>query len=88
MPRDINIPDEWIAELVGAYGLTEDEAYVFAFLLEAQQIYDDLPDVWFNDDAFYTGIQAAQDVLAKRVVRRDHPDGWLTFEEREERGKD
>jgi len=82
------MPDEWFAELVGEYGLTEDEAYVYAFLLEAQQIYSELPDARFNDDAFHTGIQSAMNVLALRVVRRDHPDGWLTFGEREERGKD
>ena len=88
MPREINIPDEWITELVGEYGLTENEAYVFALLLEAQKIYDKLPGPRANDEEFYTGVQAAQNVLAIRVVRRDHPDGWLTVEEREERGKD
>jgi hypothetical protein len=86
--RDVEIPDEWIEELVRDYGLAEDEAYVFAFLVEASRIYGELPEARFNDEAFDAGIDAALNVLAMRVVRRDHPDGWLTREEREERGKD
>ena len=87
MPREIEVSG-WIEELVNNYGLTEDEAYVFAFLVEAQRIYDyELPEATFNDHAFREGILAAQNALALRVVRRDHPAGWLTREEREERGK-
>jgi hypothetical protein len=88
VPREIELSG-WIEELVSNYGLTEEEAYVFAFLVEAQRIYDnELPEASFNDHAFQAGVQAAQNVLAMRVVRREHPEGWLTRVEREERGKD
>ena len=86
--RDVEIPDEWIEELVRDYGLTEDEAYVFAFLVEARRIYGELPDPGFRDEAFDASIETALNVLAMRVTRRDHPNGWLTIEERQERGKD
>ncbi len=88
MPREVEIPDEWIGELERDYGLTEDEAYVFSFLLEARRLYNELPDAGFNNEAFRTSIRTAHNVLAWRVARRDHPNGWLTHEEREERGKD
>jgi hypothetical protein len=88
MPRDVEIPDGWIEELVQDYGLTEDEAYVFAFTVEAQRIYDELPASGFNDEPFGAGIRAAQNILAMRVARRDHPEGWLTRSEIEERRKD
>ena len=88
MPRKLELSG-WIEELVRNYGLTEDEAHVFAYLVEAQRIYNnELPQASFNDHAFQAGIQAAQNVLAMRVVRRDHPTGWLTRVEREERGMD
>jgi hypothetical protein len=86
--RDLEIPDEWIEELVRYFGLTEDEAYVFACLTEARDAYYQLPEARFDDAAFRTSIDIASKVLAMRVVKRDHPDGWLTNEEREERGVD
>lgn len=73
MPRDLEILDEWIGELQRDYGLTEDEAYVFSFLLEAQRLYGELPEAGFNDGAFRDSIRTAQNVLAWRVARRDHP---------------
>jgi hypothetical protein len=77
-----------IDELVRDYGLTEDEARVFAFLVEAQCVYDELHDPGFHDESFRMAIRAAINVLAMRVVRRDHPDGWLTCEDRQEHRKD
>ena len=82
------MPAEWIEALQKDYGLAENEAYVFALLVEAHRLYNELPDHRFGDEAFQTGIQAAQQVLAMRVVRRDHPGGWLTRGERLERGMD
>ena len=85
IPRDVRIPEGWIEELVGDSGLTENEAYVCAFMAGVERLYGELPDVGVDAGSLRAGLRAAQDTLALRVVRRDYPDGWLT---REEHGKD
>jgi hypothetical protein len=85
MPREMKW-SEWIEQLVRDYGLTEDDAYVYAYLVEAQRIYfEELPEVPIRDDEFIASIEADLNILAYHVVRRDHPEGWLTDVEWEER---
>ena len=81
MPEDYG---DWIKRLVSDYGLSEDEAHIFAHLIEAQRIFHDLPDELPVDRAFQESINTALNTLALRVVRRDHPNGWRTLGEIEE----
>ncbi len=77
---------EYIATLVRDWGLTEEEARIFDHLLEAARLYRELPEEReFDDSTFLPSIEAAIRILAMRVVKRDHPDGWFTLGEREER---
>ena len=62
-------------------GLTENEGYVMDALVEAFECYSDLavehPD---EPNEFRMAVHRAQDLLAVRIVRRSHPEGWARFE--------
>lgn len=85
MAYEIELPQELLDEQCQTYGFTEDEARVFAFLSAARNRYDDLPEVPYASGPFNDAIRDAINLLALSVVRRDHPDGWRTVSESEDR---
>ncbi|HZU80065.1 MAG TPA: hypothetical protein VE991_09130 [Acidimicrobiales bacterium] len=62
-------------------GLTDDEGYVMDALVDAADAYADLPvEHPAEPGEFEQAIHRAQDLLAVRVARRDHPAGWARFQ--------
>jgi len=60
-------------------GLTEEESRAMDGLIAAAEHFAGLEQTHPSDlDEFIDAIHRAQAILALRVVRRDHPEGWLT----------
>ncbi len=60
-------------------GLTEEELRVFDSLTALGESWFDLPNRSHRDNAlFESGYEAIANLLARRVVKREHPEGWLT----------
>jgi len=75
-----------IAQMVQKYGLTEDEARVFEHLIEATELYASLPDNYDKSIEEWMSYQESMvRMLMWRVVKRDHPEGWTTIREGEDR---
>jgi hypothetical protein len=75
-----------IADIAQRFGLTQDEARIFDHLVEATALYDALPDDYDKSMREWVHHQRAMvRMLMWRVVRRDHPEGWHTVGEEEDR---
>jgi len=60
-------------------GLTEDEGEVMDHLVDAVEAWAYLPRQHPNEDAeFFAHIHRLQDLMATRIARRHHPEGWPT----------
>lgn len=69
-----------------ATGLTEDEARIFLHLNAAVRQWQELPDTdYFETQVILDSYRRMIEKLAVRVVKRDHPEGWLTVDEKEDR---
>jgi len=68
------------------HGLTDDEARIFNHLIEAANLYGELPDNYDkNVVAWMDKTQELYRLLMWRVVKRDHPEGWQMIREIEDR---
>lgn len=70
---------EQIMRAEGLSGMTEQEERVMAGLADAWAVFGDLPDGTLlptERDDFARAIHQAQQILALRVVRREHPEYW------------
>lgn len=80
----MELPREHIHEIARRYGLTEHEVMILRHLDKATELYRRLPDHHDKDlDGWVAHKEALVRQLMVRVVKRDHPEGWLT--EAEER---
>jgi hypothetical protein len=68
-------------------GLTEEELRVFDSLVALGESWFELPNRNHMDNAlFESGYESIANLLARRVVKREHPEGgWLTRDEVEAR---
>ncbi len=69
-------------------GLDEHEARIFHYLIEAGNLYWELveqDDYGTKNDDWSFHQNGLFSLLMYRIVRRDHPEGWLTVGEVEER---
>jgi hypothetical protein len=68
------------------HGLTDDEARIFNRLIQAANLYGELPDNYDkNVVAWMDKTQELYRLLMWRVVKRDHPEGWQMIREIEDR---
>ncbi len=68
------------------HGLSDDEARIFNLLVEAANKYGELPDNYDrNVVAWMDKTQELFRLLMWRVVKRDHPQGWHSIAELEDR---
>jgi hypothetical protein len=68
------------------YGLTEREATILHHLDKATHLYRSLPHHYDKDlNGWITHKEALERLLMVRVVKRYHPEGWLTEAEEEYR---
>ena len=76
-----------IHDIAHRHGLTENEARILHHLDQATQLYKRLPGHENKDiSSWLTYREALARLLMVRVVKRDHPEGWLTEAEEEYRG--
>lgn len=62
-------------------GLSNEEGWVMDALVDAANIYAELPvDHPCEPGEFVAAIHRAQDLLAIRIARRAFPEGWARFE--------
>lgn len=62
-------------------GLTNEEGWVMDALVDAANIYAELPVEHPSESyEFVAAIHRAQDLLAIRIARREYPEGWARFE--------
>ena len=74
------------ADFAQRHGLTEDEARIFELLVGATNLYGELPDNHDKDiEAWMKKTHDLFRLLMWRVVKRDHPEGWQSLREIEER---
>jgi NADH:ubiquinone oxidoreductase subunit E len=75
-----------IHDIAHRYGLTEHEAQILHHLDQATQLYKRLPD---HENKYISSWLLYREALSRllmlRVVKRDHPEGWLTEAEEEYR---
>jgi hypothetical protein len=65
-------------------GMTEDEARVLRHLKELGNAWHRVPNINLVHHAmFSSSYQTIAGLLAQRVVKRDHPEGWRTHAEAE-----
>lgn len=77
---------ERIHDIAHRHGLTEHESRILHHLDRATKLYEGLPDSYGKDLAGWTAHrEALYRLLMVRVVKRDHPEGWLTEAEEEYR---
>jgi hypothetical protein len=77
---------ERIPDIAHRHGLTEHEARILHHLDRATKLYEELPDNYSKDLAGWTAHrEALAKLLMVRVVKRDHPEGWLTEADEEYR---
>ncbi len=70
---------ERIRRGVAKTGLTEEELRVFDSLIALGESWFDLPNRSHRDNAlFESGYESIANLLARRVVKREHPEGWRT----------
>jgi hypothetical protein len=75
-----------IAAFAQKTGLTEDEVIILDHLIQAGNLYFDLPDNYDKDvPTFASHQQALIRLLMWRIVKRDHPEGWRPVGELEDR---
>jgi len=75
-----------IHDIAHRHGLTEHEARILHHLDRATTLYEELPDSYGKDLADWVAHrEALAKLLMVRVVKRDHPEGWLTEVEEEYR---
>jgi hypothetical protein len=62
-------------------GLTNEEGEVMDCLCGAVDAFEALERQHPQErDEFYAAIHRLQDLLAVRICRRTHPEGWMTFD--------
>ncbi len=65
-----------VEDIMRRHGLAEDEANALYHLLEAQYLFEK----WESPLAFsitaLPHFYALQNILARRLVKREHPEGW------------
>jgi hypothetical protein len=82
----MELPREHMHEIARGHGLTEHEAMILHHLDRATKMYRELPDHYDKDlDGWVAHKEALARLLMVRVVKRDHPEGWLTEAEEEYR---
>lgn len=75
-----------IHDIAHRHGLTEHEARILHHLDQATKLYKRLPNHDNKDlSSWMTCKKALATLLMQRVVKRDHPEGWLTEAEEEYR---
>lgn len=76
--------EDLVHDIARKHGLTEHEARILQHIGSATKIYKKLPDNYDKDlSEWLVHERALARLLMVRVVKRDHPEGWLT--EAEER---
>ena len=82
----MELPREHMHEIARRYGLTEHEVVNLGHLDKATELYRGLPDHHDKDlDGWVAHKEALARLLMVRVVKRDHPEGWLTEAEEQYR---
>ena len=77
---------ERLERLAQATGLTEDEVLIMDYLDQATRLYLDLPDNYDKDMfAWNRNRRGLDHLLMWRIVKREHPEGWVTLGEEEDR---
>lgn len=77
---------EHMHEIARRHGLTEHEATILHHLDKATDQYRELPEHYDKDlRDWIAHTEALRRLLMVRVVKRDHPEGWLTEAEEEYR---
>ncbi len=67
-------------------GLTEDEAKILEHLELAAELYDALPDNYDKNIIEWSTCHGRLvRLLMWRIVKRDHPEGWISALEQEDR---
>ena len=75
-----------VHDIAHRHGLTEHEARILYHLDRATELYKRLPDHYNKDiSSWTTHSEALARLLMLRVVKRDHPEGWLTEAEEQYR---
>ena len=76
---------ESVSEFAQKHGLTEEEANVFLLLVEASKRYTMLPPTRATSNVEWREhIRPLYNLMMRRVVERDYPEGWFATEELEE----
>ncbi len=79
---------ETIADIAGRTGATEEEARALLLLERVGEVFDELPNVTTGEKVqFAVHHQALVNMLAVRIVGRDHPEAWGRADNPEERGQ-
>ena len=82
----MELPKEHTHEIARRHGLSEHEAAILHHLDRATKLYKGLPDHHDKDtDGWVAHEEALVRLLMVRVVKRDHPEGWLSEAEEEYR---
>jgi len=67
-----------MAQTINTSGLTDEEAQVMIALVEAWNRFSQLPSIHPDHaNEFRNGIHVLQNLLAARVVAREHDDYWF-----------
>ncbi len=78
-----------IADIAKRTGATEEEARALLLLEQLSEVFDGLPNVITGEKVqFAVHHQALVNMLAVRVVARDHPEAWGRADNPEDRGRD
>lgn len=71
--------EQVVHDVAHRHGLTEHEARILQHIHSATEIYKSLPDNYSKDlPGWLAHERALTGLLMLRVVKRDHPEGWLT----------
>jgi hypothetical protein len=82
----VELDREHMNDIARRHGLTEHEAMILHHLDRATHMYKELPDHYDKDlSDWMAHKEALGRLLMVRVVKRDHPEGWLAEAEEEYR---
>ena len=82
----MRLMEENISDFAQKHGLTDDEAYIVLLLMEASRRYGMLPESYATSNVEWAdAAQRLESLMMRRVIKRDYPEGWLTWEEIEDR---
>jgi hypothetical protein len=86
MMRPVGENRESRSDFAQRHGMTTDEARIFNHLIEAANLCGELSDNYDkNVVAWMDKTQELYRLLMWRVVKRDHPEGWHSIREIEDR---